>query len=158
MPDDPQAEPADGADGAGGPALPADRRNPAPAPLRRVRLPSAAVATASAAVMVVPALPAAPAATPEAVFMTAGPVAGIGFALLPHLCVARRPVHRHGPGERYLTARTWTGRRTLDQHRLRSVRTWKEVRRGGSETYLVVTDASGIRLGSASAASRARTA
>jgi hypothetical protein len=103
-----------------------------------------------AVIMVVPALLAAPLADPSPIFMTAGVIAGFGCCALPHLCVARKPWHRHGPASQFLTARTWTGHRTIDLHDLRTVRTWKEVYRGGATTYLIITDASGTRLGFAS--------
>ncbi|MGW1001086.1 hypothetical protein [Streptomyces sp. NPDC002520] len=99
------------------------------------------------AITVVPAVLVAPLADPVPVFMTAGVVAGFGFFALPRLRLARRPWHRHGPDSRFLTARTWTGHRRIDLHDLRSVRTWKEAYRGGASTYIVVTDASGTRLG-----------
>ncbi|MFD8737983.1 hypothetical protein ACFV06_24150 [Streptomyces sp. NPDC059618] len=126
---------------------PDDSVIPKPASLRRVRSVTACIVTGLAVIMVVPALLAAPMADPAPVFMTAGVVAGAGCYALPHLCVARKPWYRHGPASRFLTARTWTGHRTIDLHDLRSVRTWKEVYRGGATTYLVVTDASGTRLG-----------
>ncbi|MFD5819535.1 hypothetical protein [Streptomyces sp. NPDC127038] len=126
---------------------PDDSVVPKPASLRRVRSVTACIVTGLAVIMVVPALLAAPMADPAPVFMTAGVVAGAGCYALPHLCVARKPWYRHGPASRFLTARTWTGHRTIDLHDLRSVRTWKEVYRGGATTYLVVTDSSGTRLG-----------
>lgn len=130
--------------------VPDDSVIPKPASLRRVRLVTAGIVTGLAAIMVVPALLAAPMADPSPIFMTAGVIAGFGYAAVPHLCVARKPWYRHGPGSRFLTARTWTGHRTIDLHTLRSVRTWKEVFRGGATTYLVITDASGTRLSFAS--------
>jgi hypothetical protein len=119
---------------------------PEPVPLRRIRLTTAGIVMGLLVVMVVPAMSVAPLADPVPVFMTAGVVAGFGFSSLPRLCLARKPWHRHGPHSRFLTARTWTGRRTVDLHSLRSVRTWKEAYRGGATTYIVITDASGTRL------------
>lgn len=80
------------------------------------------------------------------VFMTAGATAGIGCSALPHMCVARKPRRRHGPNLCFLTARTWTGNRTIDLRAITQVRTWKEVDRGSSTTYILMTDASGVRL------------
>ncbi|MFF1303982.1 hypothetical protein [Streptomyces sp. NPDC058307] len=117
---------------------------------KRVRLVTGGIVMGLAAVMVVPALLAAPMTDPSPVFMTAGLLSGFGSFALPHLCVARKPWRRHGPGTRFLTARTWTGSRTIDLHQLRSVRTWKEVYQAGSTTYLIVTDAAGNRLSFAS--------
>ncbi|MFD4861433.1 hypothetical protein [Streptomyces atratus] len=116
---------------------------PRPASRRRIRTRTALIVMA---VTVVPAMLAAPLADASPVMMTAGVVGGLGCAALPHLCVARRPWRRHGPDARFLTARTWTGPRTIDLHALRSVRTWKEVHRGGATTHPIVTDASGTRL------------
>ncbi|MFD4942889.1 hypothetical protein ACFVYE_17080 [Streptomyces sp. NPDC058239] len=119
---------------------------PRPASRRSIRTRTALIVMGLAAVTVVPAMLAAPLAEASPVMMTAGFVGGLGCAALPHLCTARKPWHRHGPDARFLTARTWTGPRTIDLHALRSVRTWKEVHRGGATTFLVVTDASGTRL------------
>jgi hypothetical protein len=119
---------------------------PKPASRRRVRLAAACIVMGLAVIMVVPALLAAPLADPSPIFMTAGVTAGFGCCVLPHLCVARKPWRRHGPASRFLTARTWTGHRTIDLHHLRSVRTWKEAYRGGATTYLIITDTSGTRL------------
>ncbi|MEV6018289.1 MULTISPECIES: hypothetical protein [unclassified Streptomyces] len=126
--------------------VPDDSVIPKPVSLRHVRLVTAGIVMGLAVIMVVPALLAAPMADPAPVFMTAGVIAGAGCYALPHLCVARKPWYRHGPASRFLTARTWTGHRTVDLHNLRSVRTWKEVYRGGATTYLVITDAFGTRL------------
>ncbi|WP_377273078.1 hypothetical protein [Peterkaempfera sp. SMS 1(5)a] len=119
---------------------------PVPASRRRVRCTTAGVVVGVLTLMVVPAMLAAPLADVSPVMMTAGVSAGIGCVALPHLAVARKPWRRHGPDLRYLTARTWAGYRTLDLHALRTVRTWKEVQRGGSTTYIVLTDAAGTRL------------
>ncbi|MFG3289500.1 hypothetical protein ACGF3G_11955 [Streptomyces sp. NPDC048179] len=126
---------------------PDDSVIPKPVSAKRVRLVTAGIVLGLAVIMVVPAWLAAPLADPAPIFMTAGVVAGFGSCALPHLCVARKPWHRHGPGGRFLTVRTWTGHRTIDLHRLRSVRTWKEAYRGGATTSLIVTDASGTRVG-----------
>lgn len=130
--------------------VPDDSVIPKPASLRRLRLVTAGIVMGLSVIMVVPALLAAPMADPAPIFMTAGVIAGAGYYALPHLCVARKPWYRHGPASRFLTARTWTGHRTIDLHNLRSVRTWKEAFRGGATTYLVITDASGTRLSFAS--------
>ncbi|MFI0718055.1 hypothetical protein [Streptomyces sp. NPDC021224] len=113
---------------------------------RRSRRIAAVVAAVSTALTVIPVLVVVPHSDPAPAMFTAGLAAGFCLVLLPHLCVARGTLRRHGPDLRYLTARTWTGTRTLDLRELRSVRTWKEVGRGGSETYLVLTDTAGIRL------------
>ena len=123
---------------------------PKPVSPGRIRLITAGIVMGLAVITVVPAMLAAPLADPAPIFMTAGVIAGFGCFALPHLCVARKPWHRHGTASRYLTARTWTGHRTIDLHNLRSVRTWKETYRGGATTYLLLTDASGTRLGFAS--------
>lgn len=114
--------------------------------LRRVRVVAGGAVVVAGVLMVVPAVLVGPVADPAPVLVTAGAAAGLVLVLLPHLCVARRPFRRHGGDLRYLTARTWSGTRTLDLWSLRGVRTWKEVWRGGSETYLVLTDAHGTRL------------
>ncbi|WP_189316396.1 hypothetical protein, partial [Streptomyces brasiliensis] len=117
---------------------------------KRIRLVTAGIVMGLAVIMVVPAMLAAPLADPVPIFMTAGAIAGFGCFTLPHLCLARNPWHRHGPDSQFLTARTWTGHRTIDLHSLRSVRTWKEAYRGGATTYIIITDASGTRLSFAS--------
>ncbi|WP_031512549.1 hypothetical protein [Streptomyces sp. NRRL F-5123] len=144
MPDD-DAAPAP-------PAAPADAADPVgeavrSLQLRRIRLTAVALGGVVAALTLVPVLLVARPTDPAPVMFTAGLAAGVGLALLPHLCVARGAPRRHGPDRRYLTARTWAGPRTLDLHDLRGVRTWKEVGRNGTaETYLVLTDTAGIRL------------
>ncbi|MCF3136233.1 hypothetical protein [Streptomyces olivochromogenes] len=86
--------------------VPGDSAIPKPASPRRVRLITAGIVMGLAVLTVVPAWLAAPLADPVPIFMTAGVVAGFGCFALPHLCVARKPWHRHGPASRFLTART----------------------------------------------------
>ncbi|MFI9604765.1 hypothetical protein ACIHCX_33810 [Streptomyces sp. NPDC052043] len=115
--------------------------------VRRSRLLLTLAVVTLIVIMVVPAVLVASLAEPAPVFMTAGVAAGFGFWALPHACNARTPRRRHGPDSRYLTARTWTGHRTIDLQALTHVRGWREVYRSGSTTYVVATDAFGVRLG-----------
>lgn len=113
---------------------------------RRVRVLTTAVVAGLTVITVVPAALAAPLSDASPIMMTTGVMAGFGCHALPYLCIARKPWRRDGPDARFFTARTWTGPRTIDLHALRSVRTWKEVHRGGSTTHIIITDVSGTRL------------
>ena len=75
-----------------------------------------------------------------------GTVSGFCCWLLRDSCYARNSWHVYSEGSCYLTARTWTGRRTVDLRNLRSVRGRKIVRRGGPAYYLIVRDVCGVRL------------
>ncbi|WP_461032403.1 hypothetical protein [Streptomyces mayteni] len=72
--------------------------------------------------------------------LIAGPVALI---YPQEAFLARRQVDRT---KRHLSARTWTGRRTIDLRQLRSVRLWPYLTRSDIGSVVVVTDAHGVRL------------
>jgi hypothetical protein len=77
--------------------------------------------------------------------------AAVGGVLLTEMSAeAITPSRRlHGPDNRWWTARTGTGMRTIDLHRLRTIGRWNS---GGgrlrtpSRTWLVLTDTRGARL------------
>ena len=83
-------------------------------------------------------------ASPLPIFF--GVVSGFCCWLLRDSCYARKSWHVYSEGSCFLTARTWTGRRTVDLRALRSVRGRKIVGRGGPAYRLIVRDASGVRL------------
>jgi hypothetical protein len=77
-----------------------------------------------------------------------GVVLGFFLVYADGFCVAKRPWRRHGPGDRFVTAHTTTGVRTIDLHDLRSVRSWTIPSRVSftGTPRIVLTDRSGIRL------------
>ncbi|MGE5135179.1 MAG: hypothetical protein ACM32E_19990 [Gemmatimonadota bacterium] len=83
-------------------------------------------------------------ASPLPIFF--GVVSGFCCWLLRDSCSARKSWHVYGEGSCFLTARTWTGRRTVDLRNLRSVRGRKIVQRGKPAYRLIVRDASGVCL------------
>lgn len=76
-----------------------------------------------------------------------GVVPGFCLYLLRFSCHAHGAASLVDEGSLFLTARTWTGYRTVDLGNLRSVRAQKMVGAGGSVHFLILRDASGVRLG-----------
>jgi hypothetical protein len=71
--------------------------------------------------------------------------------LLPGLCEERAPFRRSSS---HLTARTLTGERSVDLHRITSVRLLTTFSYGSTYRTLLVRDADGVRLGITTARSR----
>ncbi|WP_338703325.1 hypothetical protein V2W30_38945 [Streptomyces sp. Q6] len=76
-----------------------------------------------------------------------------GFVLVPALCEERAPF-RHS--STHLTARTSTGERSVDLHRITSVRLLTTFSYGGAYRTLWVRDADGVRLGITTERSRGK--
>ncbi|MFI2631767.1 hypothetical protein ACH5A2_15375 [Streptomyces collinus] len=110
---------------------------------------------AAAATALVTALPLAVGALCEGSLLATAPalVAGLtALVFLPDLCQERRPA-RHARTRS--TARTPTGRRSVDLTRVASVRLWTTFSPGGvQQRVLLVRDVHGVRLGITSAAGR----
>jgi hypothetical protein len=96
--------------------------------------------------LIVPPLVLRPMTDPAPLAFPLGGVVAFGAFLLRELSDVRGSLRDFTETGRYLTVRTWTGKRTLDLENLRSVRTRQIAGRAGSLTYLVVTDAAGVRM------------
>ncbi|MGC0421861.1 hypothetical protein [Embleya sp. AB8] len=74
--------------------------------------------------------------------------AGMGcYVLLRGANVARKPMRLHGPNDRYLSARTWTGTRTIDLANLRRIRSARFCPSAlGTTVDLILRDAAGTRV------------
>lgn len=99
-------------------------------------------------------------ALPLVLGVTSGPTASalglvVGVAalvVLSELCLERQPTLY---SKTRLTARTWTGPRSLDLDRIASVRLWTAFGYNGvQQRVLLVRDQNGVRLGITTAASR----
>jgi hypothetical protein len=129
----------------GPPVRAEERKIPAARARRRGRLIVTLSLAALAVVTVVPALLVRPLSNPGGFAIFTGVAAGFGLWLLRGSCWAIGSYRLHSQSSRFLTARTWTGRRTIDLRAVKSIRTRKIFGRW-TASYLIVRDTSGVCL------------
>jgi hypothetical protein len=122
-----------------------ERKIPAARARRRSRVIVALSLAALAVVTVVPALLVRPLTNPGGFAIFTGVAAGFGLWLLRGSCWAIGSYRLHSQSSRFLTARTWTGRRTIDLRAIKSIRARKIIGRW-TASYLIVRDTSGVCL------------
>jgi hypothetical protein len=122
-----------------------ERKVPAAQARRRNRLIVTLSLAALTSVAVVPALLVRPLSNPGGFAIVTGLAAGFGLWLLRGSCAAIGSYRLHSKSSRFLTARTWTGRRTIDLRAVQSLRARKIPGRW-TVSYLIVRDTSGVCL------------
>lgn len=113
---------------------------------RRSRIAVAAALTALGLVWVVPGLALRPLHDPSGLGFGTGLAVALGIDVVRAMSNARGHQRAHDAKGGLLTARTWTGPRTVDLRSLRSVRARRITGRGKPTSYLVVTDTAGVRI------------
>lgn len=113
---------------------------------RRSRIAVTVALTALGLVWVVPGLALRPMRDPSGLGFGTGLAVALGIDLVRAMSNARGRQQAHGAKGGLLTARTWTGPRTVDLCSLRSVRARRITGRGRPTSYLVVTDTAGVRI------------
>ena len=128
------------------PVQPEERKIPAGQARRRSRTAVTLSLAALAVIWIVPALALRPLADPAPLAFGTGIVVGIGVMLVRGTSNALGSRRSQTATLRFLTASTRTGLRTIDVRNLKRVRARRLAGRYGHITYLVVTDASGVRI------------
>src|SRR5215469_14879180 len=121
------------------------RKIPAADSRRRSRVVVTTTLAVALVLLIAPALIVRPIRDPAPLGFSLGLVIGLGLDCLRHVSNARGK-KRLLSSARYLTARTWTGMRTIDLLDIRSVRARRVSGRFGSITYVVVLDGEGVRM------------
>jgi hypothetical protein len=121
------------------------RKIPAAVSRRRSRVVVTIALAVAVILLIVPAVILRPMPNPAPLGFALGIVIGSGLDCLRHVSNARGK-KRLTNTDRYLTAPTWTGMRTIDLHDLRSVRARRIGGRFGATTYVVALDGGGVRM------------
>jgi hypothetical protein len=121
------------------------RKIPAAVSRRRSRVVVITALAVALVLLIIPAVILRPMGNPAPLGFALGAVIGFGLDCLRHVSNARGK-KRLTKTDRYLTAPTWTGMRTIDLHDLRSVRARRVAGRFGSTTYVVALDGDGVRM------------
>jgi len=122
-----------------------ERKVPAARARREARVKVTAALTALAALVVVPPLVLRPLADPAPLALPAGAAAGFCLALLRNSANAAGRDRLYSNGSRFVTAWTWTGRRTIDLRGMRRIRA-RQLTARTLARYVIVTDTAGVRL------------
>jgi hypothetical protein len=122
------------------------RKVPAEQARRRARITVAVALTGLAAVWFGPVLALRPMTDPAPLAFSTGVVVALGLYFIPVLRWARGSERLMTAGSRFLTARTWTGARTIDLRHLRRVSGLTMAGRFGPLTLLTVTDSAGVSM------------
>jgi hypothetical protein len=124
----------------------ATRKIPAADSRRRSRVVVSAALAVALVLLIVPAVILRPMRDPAPLGFALGFVIGLGLDCLRNVSNARGQKRLLTRADRYLTAPTWTGMRTIDLRDLRSVRARRIAGRVGSTTYVVVLDGEAVRM------------
>lgn len=130
----------------GGQAGPEVRKVPAAQARRRGRVAVTLALAGVAAVWVVPALVLRPLKDPAMLGFGTGFVVWVGLELVRNTANIRNPDRFPAPQVRFLTVRTWTGRRTIDMRDLKRVRARRSVSRVRILDHIMITDGAGVRV------------
>ncbi len=123
-----------------------ERKVPPAGARQRARVAVTLALAGLAAIWIVPAVVVGPVTDPAAIAFPVGFAVGLGLALVRGMCNARGSRRLSSASARFLTAKTWTGSRTIDLRDLRRIRARRIAGRMGSVDYLIVTDGAGVSI------------